>query len=36
MLFPIVLCILPVLLVIFLVPGLLSVLGNLQTLGGAR
>lgn len=36
MLFPIVLLILPVLLVIFLVPGLLSLLGNLQQLGGAR
>ena len=36
MLFPIVLFILPVLFVITLVPGLLSVLGNLQTIGGAR
>jgi len=36
MLFPIVLFILPVLFVITLVPGLLSVLGNLQQLGGAR
>jgi len=36
MLFPIVLFILPVLFVITLVPGLLSVLGNLQLLGGAR
>ena len=35
-LFPIVLFILPVLFVITLVPGLLSVLGNLQQLGGAR
>jgi len=36
MLFPIVLFILPVLFVITLVPGLLSVLGNLQQLGGPR
>ncbi len=36
MLFPIVLFILPVLFIITLVPGLLSVLGNLQQLGGAR
>jgi tight adherence protein C len=36
MLFPIVLFILPVLFVITLVPGLLSVLGNLQQIGGAR
>jgi len=36
MLFPIVLFILPVLFVITLVPGLLSVLGNLQIIGGAR
>jgi len=36
MLFPIVLFILPVLFVVTLVPGLLSVLGNLQQLGGAR
>jgi hypothetical protein len=36
MLFRIVLFILPVLFVITLVPGLLSVLGSLQQLGGAR
>lgn len=36
MLFPIVLFILPVLFVITLVPGLLSVLGNLQQIGGPR
>jgi tight adherence protein C len=36
MLFPIVIFILPVLFVITLVPGLLSVLGNLQQIGGAR
>jgi len=36
MLFPIVIFILPVLFIVTLVPGLLSVLGNLQQLGGAR
>jgi tight adherence protein C len=36
MLFPIVVFILPVLFVITLVPGMLSVLANLKLLGGAR
>jgi tight adherence protein C len=36
MLFPIVLFILPVLFIITLVPGLLSVLGNLQIIGAPR